>query len=186
MMLEPINPKRSIPRLQQMHDAMTNERRRTVLGAALRHSILESEPVWDVDQIMGTLVAEPRYHIWVDGSDVGPKGADAVRAFYQGAVQSKATLMQFDVERVVVDDRCAVLEGFVRQICTSAMATSLGMPVDELDADDDPERQFLVVYRTLTVMPVDEHGLIEGEDVYISGPASVSKLSRDELAALQQ
>jgi hypothetical protein len=175
-----IDPKSSIPRLQEMLDATTDERHRAVLGVALKHSLLESEPVWDVDQIMTTLVAEPAYHIWVNGSDVGPKGFEAVRAFYDAAVQSKATLMQFDVERVVVDDHCAVLEGFIRHVCPGPVAASLGMVIDELD---DPEARYLLVYRTITVMPVNEDGLMEGEDVYISGPASATKLTGDARAA---
>jgi hypothetical protein len=56
----------------------TNDRHRAVLNAVLKHLVPEAEPVWDVDQIMATLTPEPAYHIWVNGVDVGPKGAEAV------------------------------------------------------------------------------------------------------------
>lgn len=178
-----INPKSSIPRLHKVLDGLTSERHKVVLGIVLEHAVLESETVWDVDQIMTTLVPEPVYHIWVNGTDVGPKGAEAVRSFYGEAVRSRATFMEFDAERVVVDDNCAVLEGFVKHVCPGALAASLGMGIEDSDAEFDPEAVYLVVYRNLTVIPVNEDGLMEGEDVYISGPTSFRKLSREEETA---
>jgi hypothetical protein len=176
-----INPQSSLLRLQNVIDGLTDERHRIVLGAALRHATLESEPVWDIDQIMATLVAEPAYHIWVNGTDLGPKGAAAVRAFYSEAVRARATLMEFDVERVIVDDRCAVVEGTMTHLCSGALVASLGMAGGNSDTELDPDAYYVVVYRNLTVMPVTEDGLIEGEDVYISGPSRVTELSNDEL-----
>ena len=77
-----VDPERSLVLLEKRLEETTNERHRAVLSVVLKHATLESEPVWDVDQIMATLVPNPAYHIWVNGVDVGPKGADAVRAFY--------------------------------------------------------------------------------------------------------
>jgi hypothetical protein len=37
------------------------------------------------------------------------------------------------------------------------------------------------VFLVVRVIPADKNGLIEGEDAYPSKPASVTKLSRDEL-----
>jgi hypothetical protein len=64
--------------LEKRLDETTNERHRAILSAVLKHVALETEPVWDVDQIMATLTPNPAYHIWVNGVDKGPKGADAV------------------------------------------------------------------------------------------------------------
>ncbi|MEV5542975.1 hypothetical protein AB0L13_39760 [Saccharopolyspora shandongensis] len=46
---------------------------------------------------------------------------------------------------------------------------------------DDESADYLVVHRQLILWPVDENGLVQGEDSYSSGPVSVTKLSFDEL-----
>ena len=51
----------------------------------------------------------------------------------------------------------------------------IGIPVDDVDAD------YLVVFRQLLLWPIDENGLIQGEDSYNPGVVSVTKLSRDDL-----
>lgn len=66
---------------------------------------------------------------------------------------------------------------------TGALAASLGMGSEDFDAEFDPEAVYLVVYRNLIVTPVNEDGLVEGEDVYMSGPTSFRTLSREEVAA---
>ena len=170
-----INPKRSVASLEKRLDETTNERHRAILSAVLKHVALETEPVWDVDQIMATLTPNPAYHIWVNGVDKGPKGADAVRAFYAETVRTRTNFLEFDIERLAVDDNCAIVEGFLKHIYPGSHAARMGMAVDDPDAD------YLVVFRTLVVLPVGEEGLIKGEDFYRSGPASVTKLSRDEL-----
>jgi len=76
---------------------------------------------------------------------------------------------------VVVDDQCVVSEGFVKQIYPGTEAARLGFPVG------DPNGDYLLVFRTLVVMPVDRDGLIEGEDIYLSGPASTTKLPPSDL-----
>jgi hypothetical protein len=111
-----INPKKYLALLQKKLDDTPNERHRVVLSVVLKHARLEAEPVWDVDQIMATLVPDPAYHIWVNGVDFGPKGVDDVRAFYTETVRNRTNFLELDLERVVVDDHCAVLEGFLRQI----------------------------------------------------------------------
>jgi hypothetical protein len=72
----------------------TNDRHRAVLNAVLKHLTVEAEAVWDVDQIMATLTPDPAYHIWVNGVDVGPKGADAVRAFYTGTALARTNFLR--------------------------------------------------------------------------------------------
>lgn len=170
-----IDPQRSLNYLQERLNQTTNERHRVVLAAVIKHARLEAGPVWDVDQLLTTLTPNPNYHVWVNGVDFGPKGADAVRAFYNETNRSRTTFVEVDFDRVVVDERCAVLEGFLKQIYPGAHAALLGMTVDDPDAD------YLVVFRSITVVRVDEGGLIEGEDAYLSGPASVTKLSREDL-----
>lgn len=52
---------------------------------------------------------------------------------------------------------------------------ALGFPVDDESAD------YLIVHRQLLLWPVDENGLIQGKDSYSTGPASITKLSLEEL-----
>jgi hypothetical protein len=150
-------------------------RHRVVLNVVLEHAKLESEPVWDLDRLMATLSPSPACHFWVGGVDVGPKGADGVRSHYAEMVRTRTNLFELAVDRLVVDDDCVLTEGFMKQIYPGSEAARIGIAVD------DPGAHNLVVFRTLVILPVDQDGLIEGEDAYISGPASVTKLSRDEL-----
>ncbi|WOX26436.1 hypothetical protein [Streptomyces solicathayae] len=75
----------------------------------------------------------------------------------------------------MLDDHCLVTEGYLKQIHPGSLAARIGLPVDDESAD------YLVVNRMLLLWPVDENGLIQGEDAYSSGPASITKLSLDEL-----
>jgi hypothetical protein len=68
-----------------------------------------------------------------------------------------------------------VTEGLLKQIYPGSGAIKIGLPVDDVDAD------YLVVFRQLLLWPVDEDGLIEGEDSYNPGVVSVTRLSRDDL-----
>jgi hypothetical protein len=137
-----IDQKHGLDLLEKRLAETTNDRHRAVLTAVLKHAKLEAEPVWDVDQIMATLTSDPAYHIWVSGVDVGPKGADAVRAFYTETVRARTNFLQLDLERLVVDDNCAILEGFLKQIYPGAVAVSMGMA-------DDANADYLMVFRAL-------------------------------------
>ncbi|KUH93728.1 hypothetical protein AU190_19050 [Mycolicibacterium acapulense] len=172
-----IDPARSYRALEKRLAEITDQRHRVVLGAVTEHARLESGADWDVDALMATLVADPAYYIWVNGIDVGPKGADAVRAYYCEFVRTQTNFMESIIDRVVVDDRCAVIEGFAKQIYPGVEAARMGMSVY------DPNADYLLEFRTLTVMPVDQNGQIEGEDVYVSGPASATKLAQGDLPA---
>jgi hypothetical protein len=169
-----IDQKLGLAQVERRLAETTNGRHRAVLNAVLKHLKVEAEPVWDVDQIMATLAPDPAYHIWVNGVDVGPKGADAVRAFYTETARARTNFLEIDVERLVVDDDCAILEGFLKQIYPGAVAVGMGMA-------DDPNADYLMVFRALIVLPVNEDGLMEGEDTYTSGPANVTKLAPEEL-----
>jgi len=80
-----------------------------------------------------------------------------------------------ELPALVVDDHCVVTEGLLKQIYPGPEATKIDIPVDDVDGD------YLVVFRQLLLWPIDENGLIEGEDSYNPGAVSVTKLSRDDL-----
>ncbi|MFI6866570.1 nuclear transport factor 2 family protein [Nocardia sp. NPDC050406] len=151
----------------------TNERHRTVLNVVLEHMKAEAAP--DMDRLMATLSPNPAYHFWFDGQDVGAKGTEAVHAYYTAFLESRTNILAFELDRLVVDDHCVVTEGFLKQIYPGAVAAQMGMSVDDETAD------YLIVFRQLLLWPVDENGKLQGEDSYHSGPASITKLSFDEL-----
>lgn len=168
-----IDPTRTWEMLQSRLAVTTNPRHRVVLSAVLEHMQAEEKP--DLDRLMGTLTANPDYHFWNDGRDVGPKGTDGVRAYYSWFIGTQTNVLEYALDRLVVDDHCVVTEGFLKQIYPGAYAASAGIDVDDESAD------YLVVNRQLILWPVDADGLIGGEDSYHSGPVSITKIAFEDL-----
>lgn len=168
-----IDPNRTWIPLEKRLAETTDERRRRALSIVIEH--MKAEAVPDLDGLMRTLTAGPDYHFWTDGQDHGPKTYDGVRGYYQTFVESRSNILEFDIDRLVVDERCVVTEGYLRQIYPGSYAAQLGFPVD------DPAADYLIVFRQLLLWPIDDEGLIIGEDSYHSGPAEIRKLSREEL-----
>ncbi|MBF6089513.1 nuclear transport factor 2 family protein [Nocardia cyriacigeorgica] len=168
-----IDPTRTWEPLEQRLADTTDRRHRIVLSAVIEHMKAEAEP--DLDALMATLSETPDYHFWNAGVDRGPKGTDGVRRYYADFLATRANILEFDIDRVVVDDYCVVTEGFLKQIYPGAYAARLGLPIDDEAAD------YLVTHRQLILWPVDEDGRIMGEDSYQSGPADITRLRPDEL-----
>ncbi|MEU2252059.1 nuclear transport factor 2 family protein [Nocardia xishanensis] len=168
-----IDPTRTWQLLEQRLADTTDDRHRAVLAIVIEHMKAENAP--DLDGLMRTLVPNPAYHFWNAGQDVGPKGYDGVRDYYADFVASRSNVLEFELDRLVVDDHCVVTEGFLKQIYPGTYAQRMGLPVD------DPQADYLVVFRQLLLWPIDADGLIQGEDSYHSGPVQVTKLSFDEL-----
>jgi hypothetical protein len=168
-----IDPTRTWSTLERRLERTTDPRHREVLSAVITHMKAEAEP--DLDRLMATLAPKPDYHFWNDGKDVGPKGTDGVRDYYSWFVSTRTNVLEYEIGRLVLDDDCLVTEGFLKQIYPGSYAAEMGIEVDDVTAD------YLVVFRQLILWPVDENGLILGEDSYHSGPTSVTKLAFDEL-----
>lgn len=168
-----IDPTRTWEPLEKRLAETTNERHRTVLSVVIEH--MKAEAAQDLDRLMATLSPRPDYHFWHDGQDVGPKRTDGVRTYYTDFMATRTNVLEFALDRLVVDDDCVVTEGLLKQIYPGAQAQQIGIPVDDPDAD------YLVVFRQLLLWPIDENGLIVGEDSYNPGVVSVTKLSRDDL-----
>lgn len=81
---------------------------------------VKGEVARSIDALMATLVAEPRYHFWVDGRDVGPKGHHAVRAYYEQFVLGGGAVIESSKERIVVDDATLTHEGPPRNLVSGA------------------------------------------------------------------
>ncbi len=156
----------------------TSERKRTILKNVLAHMKAESIP--DLDGLMTTLAPNPQYHFWGPAGDTGPKGTEAVRAFYTAFANSGAHRLEYDVERLVVDDDCVVLEGVMRIVYPGQTLATMGRPVD------DPNGWYLYEDRMITFWPYDADGLLLAEDSYSVGVGfeNMRKLSVDEIPDL--
>jgi len=168
-----IDPTRTWAPLEKRLADTTSERQRVVLNAVIEHMKAEAAP--DLQRLMATLCPSPDYHFWGPDGDSGPKTTEGVRTYYTDFVATRTNVLEYEVQRLVVDDHCVVTEGLLKQIYPGVEAARLGIPVDDVDADH------LIVFRQLLLWPVDENGLIEGEDSYNPGVVSVTKLSREDL-----
>jgi SnoaL-like domain len=158
--------------------AETSPRKRALLENVLAH--MKAEAVPDLEGLMVTLSAQPDYHFWGPTGDTGPKGTDAVRSFYTAFANSGAHRLEYDVQRIVVDDDCVVLEGVMRIIYPGATLAAMGRPVD------DPNGWYLYEDRMVTFWPYDADGLLVGEDSYTVGVGfeNMRKLAVDEIPDL--
>jgi hypothetical protein len=131
---------------------------------------IRSEVRGELDAVMATLSATPAYHFRGQGEDRGPKGRDAVRAYYVQLMAAGMHRFEFDVRRVVVDDRTVVTEGRLRQALPAA-AFGPDVLVDGDGAPLDPSAAYLVESELVVVWPSSEDGKLVGEDVWFgSGP----------------
>jgi SnoaL-like domain len=168
-----IDPEQTWVPMEERLARTTNERHRQVLGIVIEHMKAEAEP--DMDRLMATLSPEPDYHFWIAGQDMGPKGTEGVHAYYTAFAESGANVLVFDIERIAVDDDCVMTEGWLKVIYPGVAAQQIGVDVD------DPDGDYLVVFRQLINWPIDADGLILAEDAYHTGPVSVTRLSHDDL-----
>lgn len=137
----------------------TDPRQRGMLEVLCDH--IRAEASLDLDGLMATLVDEPAYHLWGSGRDTGPKGRDAVVAYYTGLVTSKRGVLEYDIERIVLDDETIVTEGFIRAFQPGDVARAFGYAVP------DESAHYLVRYRALVIWPFDADGTkLLGEDGY--------------------
>lgn len=152
----------------------THPRHRKMLETLAAH--LGAEAEGSVDALLATLVPEPQYKLWANGTDNGPKGKDAVRAYYEALVASRRGHLEYAVDRIVLDDDAAVTEGFITAYQPGRVARDFGFRVDRLDAT------YLVVYRAIIVWPFDADADMVGEDGYATfNPDSAVLVPAEEL-----
>jgi hypothetical protein len=154
-------------------------RRRRNLETVLAHMRAEAAP--DLDALMATVAEEAHYHAWgADDPIYSPQGKPAVRRFYEAFIASGAHRLELDVDRLVVDDDCVVTEGVMRIAYPGTIVALLGHVVD------DPAAYYLFETRMAVVWPMDEHGLVLGEDTYTAGDGfagiAARKLAPEDLA----
>jgi len=162
-------------------------RHRQLLSVVIEHG--KAEAARSLDRLMATLVADPQYHFWIDGRDVGPKGYDGVRRYYEAFVMSGGAVFESPKERIVVDDDTISHEGTLRNLVSGAIAAARGYRVP------DTRGHYLVRFRNVVFWSFDEGGLALGEDVYSSthpdafeavADADLPQVYRDYLAELDE
>ncbi|MUL47398.1 nuclear transport factor 2 family protein [Mycobacterium sp. CBMA293] len=168
-----IDPTQTWARMEERLARTTNERHRQVLSIVIEHMKAEAEP--HMERLMATLAPNPEYHFWYANTDMGPKTTAGVQAYYEAFVASGANTLVFEVDRIAVDDDLVMTEGWMKMIYPGAAAQAIGVEVD------DPEGDYLLLFRQLINWPIDADGLILGEDAYQTGPVSVTKLSQEDL-----
>ena len=111
-----------------------------------------------------TVAEDASYHAHgTDEAYLSPQGKAAVRDFYAAFVGSGAFRLELDVDRLVVDEDCVLTEGVMRIAYPGAALQAMGHVVD------DPDAFYLYETRMAVVWPMDEHGLVRGEDTYTGG-----------------
>jgi hypothetical protein len=163
----------SARRVEERLDQTDDPRQRAMLTTLLEH--LRAEADVQVDRLVATLSDHPNYHLWQDGRDVGPVGLDAVRGYYEELVSVKRHVLEFDIERIVVDHDTVVTEGWIHALNPGAVARARGWVVD------DDSATYLVSQRVVIFWPFDAEGQMTGEDGYANfDPLGARKLAEDE------
>jgi hypothetical protein len=176
----PIDPTKTWRMVEERLGRESDPIRKRNLQTILAH--MKAEAVPDVAALMATIGAEPAYHAWGTADPLySPKGREGVREFYEAFAASGAHRLEFDVDRLVVDADCVVTEGVMRIAYPGAILGLLGHQVD------DPAAFYLFATRMCVVWPMDEQGLVIGEDSYVGGDGFAGiadrKLRPEDLAA---
>ncbi|XVQ14981.1 hypothetical protein ACQP1W_21340 [Spirillospora sp. CA-255316] len=155
--------------VRDRYEATANVRHRQMLEQVLEH--LEGEVGFDLDRLMRAYpVPEPRYRLWHDGADVGPKGREAVREWYAGHLRARGLVLQYDIETIVVDDRTIVTDGYMSAVLPGQNIRDRGVPLA------DPSKVYLKRFRNCILWPFNEEGELIGEEFHVSGNLGDSHL----------
>ena len=133
-------------------------RHRAMLQVLVDH--MRAEMDLDLDGMLGGLVPRPEYHTWSAGRDSGPKSLDGVREYYRKLLEVRRGVLEYAIDRIVVDDDTVVTEGVIRAYQPGRAAREFGFDVPDVDAT------YLVAYRALILWPFDREGRLIGEDGY--------------------
>jgi hypothetical protein len=174
-----LDPTRTWRKVEERLAHETDARLRRNLETVLAH--MKAEAAGDLDALLRTVADDASYHAYgTDEPSLSPQGKDAVRDFYAAFVGSGAFRLELDVDRLVVDRDCIVTEGLMRIAYPGAALLAMGHAVD------DPDAFYLFETRMAVVWPMDEQGLVRGEDSYTGGDGfrgiAQRKIRLDEIA----
>ncbi len=160
---------------------LQSARQRRMLEVYIEHTT--AEVGGDIDRLMATMCSDPRFHIWVGGSDIGPKGWDGIRDMYLHMFATQSNFFEIDIQRLVIDDLCMVKE-YVQTTLLPGTNFVNGPRAEMLRAQGeiaDPSAHYLTQGRVLILIPFDEQCRMMGEDGFTGGGSTVRKLSDEEL-----
>jgi hypothetical protein len=161
-------------------DAETDPKRRRNLEIVAKHVVYEV--AGDIPALMTTLVREPVYHFWGPTDTEPAQGAAAVQAHYQRLIDIGKNRLDFDITRVIADHRHVVTEGDFRFAHLGSQVADLPNPPVGLI---DPDARYLVATHCLIVWPINDDGLILGEDVFAGEhPRVIRRLAAGEMTHL--
>lgn len=100
-----------------------------------------------------------------------------MRDYYSHLVEMKAHVLEFDCDRMLVDDDCIVIEGWLTMISPGPYLMENPMAASFADAS----KNYLVKMRNVIFWPFDENLYIIGEDSYTGGPMEMRELADDDL-----
>jgi hypothetical protein len=170
--------------VEERLERTTDARHRQLLANLRDH--LRAEATADFDLLLGTLAPDPEYHFWIDGNGFGngPKGLEAVTDHYRNLYRERRDVLEYDIDRIVVDDDTIVTEGWFHQVYTGQALVTRGV---ELTGGVDPDAAYLVTVRLVLFWPYDADGRLVGEDSYADGSMfsadRIRKLAPDEVPA---
>lgn len=177
--MEKMDLTRGYRAVEERLDRTQDARQRAMLECLRDHLLAEARA--DFELLLSTLAADPQYRFWVDGSGFGegPKGLAAVRAHYEMLYEEGRSLVDYDIDRIVVDDDTIVTEGWFDQVFPGTILRKRGVDVD------DPEAAYIHRMRLLLLWPFDADAKLIGEDSYSNGrmfaPENIRKLSPEEV-----
>ena len=165
--------------VEERLDRTQNLRHRAILECLRDHLLAEMQG--DFDLLLSTLSTDPQYHFWVDGSGFGdgPRGIDAVRAHYEQLYAEGRSVLEYDIDRIVLGDDHIVTEGWFDQIFPGAILEKRGVKLD------DSEAVYAHRMRLVLIWPFDQDAKLLGEDSYANGrmyaAENIRKLSAEEI-----
>lgn len=128
------------------------------LETVLEH--MRAEASLSVDRLMATMSENPHYHNWGGPAIPEIKGRAGVQKFYEIFARTGCDHIEHPAEYVVVDKHCVVTDGPTKILFPGRTLLKRGIEVD------DPEAYYVYESRSLIIWPLDENGLLTGEDSY--------------------
>ena len=151
----------------------------------LVYTHMKAEASLDFERLMSTVAEDARYHFFGSEDDeafAGPKGKTNVEAFYQSIIAMDIHRIEHNIDRLVVDQHCVITEGRMRIAYPGSLLEGMGYSVDDANA------YYLYETRSAIVWPINEDGLISGEDSYTGndGFAGIAdrKLNPDDIVTI--
>tara|TARA_R110002073_G_scaffold238551_3_gene399592 strand:- start:2734 stop:3300 length:567 start_codon:yes stop_codon:yes gene_type:complete len=156
-----IDPRKNRALAEKRLDTETDPICKRNLALVLAH--MKAEATLDLEGLLATVAENAKYHFFGSENNAafsGPKGKANIEAFYKMIVETGLYRIEHDINRVVVDRCCVITEGNMHIAYPGSLLQAMGYPVDDSDE--------LYMYETqqLIVWPIDDAGLIAGEDSY--------------------